>query len=231
MITPMDHGHDFAIGYVAPRGGTAIASMIADMGPEIANFTNTFTYYKHIRIGRAYLRAFLEWFLHADRAIALVAKDHTGLILGYVVGVPLGYTRSMNRDLFWVAGAGVIIRPWLFLSSPLRSTMVARLRLTLGYAPVPHAEPDIPGPTMSLVSLAVSLSMRGHHVGRHLVEASEGRVRQLRMRSIRLSVYPSNTGGRCFYERCGWLSFSEPLRATGEMYYFRVLDTPMHPHP
>lgn len=215
-----------------PDVGWPVVPMTVDMVHQVADLhTNTFAGYKHVCLGKAYVRAFLEWFLKADRAIALVAKDHTGLILGYVVGAPLGYTRSMNRDLFWVAGAGVIIRPWLFLSSPLRSTMVARLRLMLGYAPVPHAEPDIPEPRMSLVSLAVSPSMRGRHVGRHLVEAFEGRVRQLRMRSIRLSVYPSNTGGRCFYERCGWLSFSGPLRATGEMYYFRVLDMPMHPHP
>jgi len=87
MTPPIDHSHGFAIGHIAPRGGTAIASMITDMATEIANFTNTFTSYKHIRIGRAYVRAFLEWNLPADRAKAFVATNRKAKILGYVVVV------------------------------------------------------------------------------------------------------------------------------------------------
>jgi len=66
------------------------------------------------RIGSGYVRAFLNWFCQAERSIALAATDGTGNVIGYVVGAPLGYQSLMNRDLLWIAGAGMIVRRGCF---------------------------------------------------------------------------------------------------------------------
>ena len=198
--------------------------MAAETVPEVVKLhIDTFSGYRHIGIGRAYVRAFLEWFRQADRSIALVAINSYGQVIGYVVGAPVGYGRAMNRDLLWVATKGMILRPWIFFSGQFRRVIMSRLGIVFGYSFVSDTEPNLSEPTMSLVSIAVSPSERGNRVGRHLIQAFEEKSRQLGMQSMRLSVFPSNRVARRFYECSGWQSFSGPLRETGEMFYLRVL--------
>src|SRR5712691_10662148 len=84
------------------------------------------------RLGPAYLRAFMSWFLRAPNAIALVAADEQGAILGYVIGAPVGYTTMMNRQLVWVAARSLIARPWLLFNWQVRATLKARLGFMFG---------------------------------------------------------------------------------------------------
>jgi ribosomal protein S18 acetylase RimI-like enzyme len=172
------------------------------------------------RLGRNYLDAFMSWFLHSETAIALVAVDENGALLGYVIGAPSGYGAAMNRDLVWVAARCMIVRPWLFLDSQVRATIKARLQFMLGH-PAATAN-DLPTPTMSLVGIAVSPEAAGKGVGSLLVKTFESRARVLNMASLHLSVYPDNTVARRLYERCGWHALNT-ASSTGAMYYGRVL--------
>lgn len=204
----------------------AIVPLTAEMVTEVVKLHfDAFAGYMNTRIGTGYVKAFMNWFRQAERSIALAATDTKGKVLGYVIGAPSGYSRSMNRDLFWVAAAGIIMRPWLLFSDQFRQTIMARLRLILGYSPAQQIEPELPEPVTYLVGIGVSPSARGKNIGRSLVEAFEARARELGMRSLQLSVYTDNTVARRLYESCGWQPASS-LGPAGEkelMSYFRVL--------
>jgi ribosomal protein S18 acetylase RimI-like enzyme len=199
--------------------------MTAEMVPEVAKVhSHAFAGYMNTRVGTAYVKAFLSWFLRAERAIALVATDNSSKIIGYIVGAPLGYNGPMNRDLFWVAARGIIMRPWLFFNTQFVSTIIARIGFILGRSPVRHEEPALPWPTMSLVGIGVSPLAQGKRVGVFLMQAFEVRARELQMRSLRLSVYSDNMVARRLYEKCGWHPYPKPIRGEEAMYYIRILD-------
>jgi ribosomal protein S18 acetylase RimI-like enzyme len=191
--------------------------------PDVARLhLEVFEEYMNARLGTAYVKAMLNWFYRTEDTIALVATDIDSNVIGYVIGAPVGYSKFISRDLFWAAFVSMAYRPWLFFDMRFLRATLARLKLFLGRSFDHQVEPDLPTPTMSLVSIGVSPSARRKKVGQCLVKAFEARSRRLEMRSLRLSVYPSNMSARRFYQRCGWQSFSGPLRETGEMYYYRV---------
>jgi ribosomal protein S18 acetylase RimI-like enzyme len=201
-----------------------IVPMSLEMTGEAARVhLQAFEGYMNTRIGISYLRAFMDWFCKADCAIALVAMNRSENVLGYVVGAPLGYSRPMNRDLFWAATQGIIVRPWLFFSDHFRETIVARLKLLLDRSPKESHESDCPGPTMSLVGIGVSPNARGAGIGIRLLQEFEAKARELQMRSVRLSVYPDNFAARRLYERCGWQPLSSSAKGSEAMHYFRIL--------
>jgi ribosomal protein S18 acetylase RimI-like enzyme len=180
------------------------------------------------RMGTAYVRSFLDWFRHAEHGgIALAALDSQGVVVGYVIGAPLGYTRALSRHLAWSAAYAVLVRPWIVFSPQFRTGALQRVSLLLGRTQPQGGEPTLPAPTMSLVALGVSATARGQKIGLRLVHAFEEKARALRMRSLRLSTQADNVAARRLYERCGW----RPVVASSEwIYYVRTLcsqaDTP-----
>jgi ribosomal protein S18 acetylase RimI-like enzyme len=199
--------------------------MAVEMIPDVAKIHfDAFAGYMNTRIGSTYIRAFLKWFLHADRAIALAAIDGDGKVVGYVVGAPLGYERAMSRDLLGVVIRGMIARPWLFLEGQFRGTIVERLKLILGRQVFRQADDNLPERTMSLVGIGVSSSVRGKRVGLHLLDAFEAISRGMQMRALHLSVRSDNTVARRLYEKCGWRPLPEYEVKTPTMCYVRILD-------
>lgn len=173
------------------------------------------------RLGPTYIHAFISWFLRAKDAIALVAADRDGAIIGYVIGAPVGYGAAMNRQLALVAARSMIARPWLFFEPQVRATVSARLGWILGSRSALETD-GLPRPTMSLVGIAVSPSASGQRVGFALMQAFESKARTLRMASLRLSVYPNNVAARRLYGRCGWNALGS-ASSTGAIYYGRVM--------
>ncbi len=177
------------------------------------------------RLGKIYVRRFLQWFLQREECIALVAilkTEGNERIAGYVIGAPLGYGKVMNRDLFWVAAWNIVIRPWLLLSNQFRSTIKARF---VAFFTSPHnqvAEIDLPTPAISLVGLAVMPDQQGQSIGKELLLAFEKQARDLRIRSLRLSVYPENSAARHVYEKCAWVSCESSVEPGKAMTYYKT---------
>jgi ribosomal protein S18 acetylase RimI-like enzyme len=172
------------------------------------------------RLGPGYVRAFMSWFLQAKDRIALVAMSQ-GIVNGYVVGAPVGYSGKMNRELAGVAARSMIMRPWLLGDTRIRHTLKARLGFILDW---PTSDPDaLPRPTMALVGIGVSPTAAGRGIGYSLMQGFESKSRGLAMASMRLSTYPDNAVARRMYENCGWRALSNTESSNRTIYYGRVL--------
>jgi len=179
------------------------------------------------RLGKRYLRKFFDWFIEVKGGIALVAILQNGdqeQIVGYVVGAPLGYGKNMNRDLLWVTGLNVLIRPWVFLSKDFRNILKVRLKaLICSSSHDQISEIDLPAPVQSLVGIGVMPNQQGNSIGKELLCAFEKRARGFNVRSLRLSVYPENSAACRVYEKCRWLR-SENLVVPGKsISYYKTL--------
>lgn len=183
---------------------TVIVPMPVEVVDEAAALhLQGFAGYMNARLGHRYARAFIDWFRRQPDAICLGAV-HDGELAGYVVGAPIGYSRKMNRDLFFVAATSAITRPWLFADRAIRRQISARLKILLGGDRQLPAELAFPVPAVSLVGICVSPSMHRRSIADRLVEAFEEEARSRGTRTLRLSVYRDNAAARRLYEKHGW---------------------------
>jgi ribosomal protein S18 acetylase RimI-like enzyme len=189
-----------------------------------------FAGYMNASIGRGYVVRFLRWFARRPGAIALAALVD-GSVVGYVVGAPIGYERSLSRDLFWTVARATAVRPWLFLRSAFRRRLLLRAKRLVTTTPAAQDHvPDLPEPVMSLVGIGVSAAGRGAGVGRALMQEFEDRCRVERMKAMRLSVYATNQRARSLYERAGWTLFVPEGQADAVYYYRLVEGSPSEEH-
>jgi ribosomal protein S18 acetylase RimI-like enzyme len=204
----------------------SITPLQADQIKEAASLHKAaFTGYLNVRIGDAYIRAFLRWFQQEQDGIALCAVTEEGKIVGYVVGAPVGYNVSLTKKTLLPALMGMMVRPWLFFDSRFRRVVAARLldyfkRAKLNRRPTKRV--DLPWPVFSLVGIAVSPSGRGQGIGKQLIAAFEQEVLARGGRTGRLSVYPDNAAARKLYERAGWQPYSYSDDPKQAMYYFKI---------
>ena len=173
------------------------------------------------RLGRRYVVAFMSWFATAGDAIAFVAETESGHIVGYAIGAPVGYAGTLTLHLAWIGATAMLIRPWMLFDYRIWATVKARIGFVFSRSATNTT--GLPTPSMSLVGIAVDPSAAGKGVGFRLMKAFEERARDMRMASLRLSVYPENTGARRLYERCGWQPLPYPPTPNGTMYYGLIL--------
>lgn len=196
--------------------------MSREMIPEVGNIhREAFAGYMNTRLGNSYLEAFLNWFLKADRALALVALDDDVKVVGYVLGAPLDYGNAMNRDLFGIAAASVLMRPWLILSKRFWTIIAGRIKSTLNSFSTHKPRFRYPEPAMSLVAIGVTSSARGKKIGLSLLRAFEDKARERGIQSLQLTVYPTNAIARKLYESCDWTAVHAMEKNWIE--YFRIL--------
>jgi ribosomal protein S18 acetylase RimI-like enzyme len=173
------------------------------------------------RLGRRYVLAFMSWFATAGHTIALVAETEPGHVVGYAIGAPVGYAAALTLHLAWIGTAAVLLRPWMLFDHRIWATVRARIGFVFSRSA--SNTTGLPAPTMSLVGIAVAPPAAGQGVGVELMKAFEKQARDMCMASLRLSVYPENTGARRLYERCGWRPLPHPPTPSGTMYYGLIL--------
>lgn len=170
----------------------------------VAVHMEAFAGYMNAALGRRYVRAFLHFFARSAERIALVAV-RDGVVVGYVVGARLDYTRAMTRELLPVVALSFALRPGLLLQRRFLRVLGTRLKqLFAPAAPAASAAPIDLTSMVSLVGIGVSSRARGTGVGRLLAAAFERHARQLGVRAMRLTVYRENAGARRLYEAAGW---------------------------
>jgi GNAT superfamily N-acetyltransferase len=185
---------------------------------------NAFAGYLNCSLGRNYIRAFIRWFIVRKDAIVIAAVDHDQEVVGYAIGAPLGYDRILNRELFWVVVAAAVLRPWLFLRPSFCQALRGRLLTLLRRqdASIPNCE--LPEPRMSLVAIGVGRSWRRRGIGLLLMQAFTAKARELKMRSLALSVLKEQRFARQFYEKLGWQPCACATEIGVAMIYCLTLD-------
>jgi len=184
-----------------------------------------FAGYLNTYLGMRYISALLQWFLHADGAIAIAALDsEQEHVVGYAMGAPVGYKRVLNRELFWIVVIQILRRPSLLLHARFWNKVRAQLKSLLMNPQAQHARLGLPEPIMSLVAVGVVPSARRKGVGLRLLQAFEAIAAEVGIHSLRLSVNRDNTTARHFYEKCGWQPSIDADGKSEGLWYFRLVD-------
>jgi len=167
---------------------------------------NAFAGYLNCSLGINYICAFIRWFVEREDSIAIAAVRHDQEVIGYAIGAPTGYNEVLNRELFWVVVAAVLLRPWLFFRPSFWQVIKVRLMTILRFRRQAAYGPccELLEPRMSLVALGVGRSWRRKGVGLLLMQGFKAKAKELKMRSLVLSVLKRERPARKFYEKCGW---------------------------
>lgn len=161
-------------------------------------------------VGRAYLKAFLGWFLEAPGAISLVAEVDERIV-GYVFGAPDGYGPGLTRTLMPVIAAGVLRNlPRVLLHPSFRRQVRSRLaNLVLRREPKSVIFESTPPGCFCLVGIGTAPAARGQGIGKMLVSALCERAYG---RSVILDVFKDNKTARSVYVWCGFVALVEEGR-------------------
>jgi ribosomal protein S18 acetylase RimI-like enzyme len=213
------------IGTSHARDGTVIPIEAGEMVREVVKVhREAFGSYLNSFLGGAYIRKFITWFIHKEDAIAIAAVDHNQRVVGYAVGAPVGYGTILNRELVWVAFAGIALHPWICFRPFFWQTLRARLLTFLQRPSSTLSCCELPEPRMSLVAIGVAGSWRRRGIGLRLMQTFMAKARELKMRSLTLCVRRDQTAARKFYEKCGWRPCSSVTMKGDVLKYCRPLD-------
>ncbi|MCB2213411.1 hypothetical protein KQI52_14950 [bacterium] len=158
------------------------------------------------KMGRAYARQFLRWFMNYDHGLAFAAVEGRD-VLGFGVGAVLGYQKQMNRAMFWTVFWSLLPRPWLWANKDVLHNVTVRIKVALGLYKKPASAPDIhyPAPTMSYVGAGVSDKARGKRVGKKIYTAfSTTTENSGKYKAIRGTVHETNAPVNKILSGLGW---------------------------
>jgi ribosomal protein S18 acetylase RimI-like enzyme len=168
------------------------------------------------RFGSSFLQAMYGWYVSSPQAMAHVALEATGRVVGFVAGTTEAST--YHRSLFRHSGGAILAALLrLLMSHPLRTLglvwerrdMLPRALWAL-VARSPEAAPEAPAaaddesPAASLVSIGVSPSWRRLGIARRLSQTFLAEAGKRGCARVSLSVREDNVGARRFYQSLGW---------------------------
>jgi len=167
------------------------------------------------QLGTSFLEAMYGWYVKSPEAIAYVALDNSGHIVGFVGGTTgaASYHRSLFRHQFGPllrALLGHLIRRPLLTWSLIwerKDLLPQAFSALVSRSSSPSAEYSaiVEGPpTASLVSIGVEPSHRRSGIARHLTELFLTEARQRGSELVTLSVREDNLAARRFYEGLHW---------------------------
>ena len=188
-----------------------LEKMTAQHLPQVAALhEDCFEGYYLTRFGPSFLKAMYGWYVSSPEAVAHVALDPGGGVVGFVAGTTDG--SSYHRSLFRHRGRvllAALLR--LLISHPLRTLglvwerkdMVPRaLSGLLSTSPENSNAP--PAATASLVSIGVSPSQRRKGIARRLSQVFLADAGERGCARVSLSVREGNVAARRFYESLRW---------------------------
>jgi ribosomal protein S18 acetylase RimI-like enzyme len=168
------------------------------------------------RFGPRFLEAMYGWYVTSPEAIAHVALDPTGEVVGFVAGTSeaTGYHRSLFRHQVGPMLASLLRR---LLSQPVvtlglvweRRDMVMQALPTMLGGRQAADETGAPAAqdasrTASLVSIGTDRSFRRQGIAQRLTELFLSDARDRGNTSVTLSVREDNVAARRFYESLQW---------------------------
>ena len=176
-------------------------------------------------LGPSFLRAMYGWYVDSPQAIAHVALDADGRVVGFVAGTTRA--EAYHRSLFRRRGGAMLAElAARLIRSPAETLRLAWERKDLlptalssilargSSGPIEAAQgPGDEPAAASLVSVGVEPSQRRSGIGRRLSELFMREAGQRGCQVVTLSVREDNPGARLFYESMEWAKVSESSQA------------------
>jgi ribosomal protein S18 acetylase RimI-like enzyme len=204
---PLVYGEQSVLSKI--MGDLIIKEMVVEQVESLVEIhMKAFSGYSNTKIGKSYVKSFLNWFINDPSAITITAV-YDGDITGYVVGAPVGYQTKMNKDLMGVVIIGIISHPWVIFNKKILSIAFSRLKVLFNKkSDVTDKSPSTNGNVISLVGIAVSPEYAGLKIGSSLMKKFEEIAHNKKFNSMRLSVYNDNEAALKLYHKSGWNEFS-----------------------
>jgi len=185
----------------------------------------TFTNSMGASIGLNYTKAFFKWFIFNQNSINLVCCA-SGKIVGYVIGAPEGYSKTLTKSIRWNLMFGIFTHPKVVLHPNFFNSLKNRILNLFDFRPNQSTSDkssflnDIENSTFVLVGIGIDPEFREQQIGIRILKEYEKLVCQSNYSKIRLTVYKSNQAAIKLYEKAGW----SLLRETGKnMTYLKTI--------
>ncbi len=184
-----------------------------------------------VKLGAAYTKKSLAWFLAADNRFLLHTTAANNETTGYVGGFISQYegdgsASGMLQYALREAFKGVITHPWLLLNKELIKYYPLIIKNVTGKFKRPVNTTTPPPPkkilTTGLVIIGVSPSHRGSGIFESLIHAFEEEATARAIATISLSVKKTNTRALAAYKKAGFY-ISKEVPGAYEM--IKTLDT------
>jgi len=205
-----------------------IRPLIAQDIPRVAEiFCKQFPNLNWTRLGRKFIRKFIQWHFMVHPELALVSEAGNQLI-GFIVGATGGhreYYRQVLRYAFPEFLSGSFLHPWLFLKPGFLGLWLEFMRgqRSIGTPPYKIGVGKT-GEQKAIISfVAVIDSAQGHGVGARLMQAFEGAAFQAGNEVLSSYTEINNHAARRLHEKSGWTQVREDTRRK-MVYFSRRLD-------
>ena len=205
-----------------------IRPLIAQDIPRVAEiFCKQFPNLNWTRLGRKFIRKFIQWHFIVHPELALVSEAGNQLI-GFIVGATGGhreYYRQVLRYAFPEFLSGSFLHPWLFLKPGFLGLWLEFIRGQRSNRTTPDKiGVGKTGEQKAIISfVAVTGSAQGHGAGARLMQAFEGAAFQAGNEVLSSYTDINNCAARKLHEKCGWTQVREDTRRK-MVYFSRRLD-------
>jgi len=184
---------------------------------------------------RMYLAERFRFLLQYDRAIAFIAKDTNGQVLGLVYGGPEGYKKLMNRfilkRIFWPLLRNprlLLNREFLYKYRSGVSKIISRLKFGSKKIDVTSENPmpfvSVPRePILRLTGIAVLDEYSNLGIGTKLLYRFERAAREANYGSVVLETPKANDLAIRFYEKHGWQRYYNGQSNPGKVDFCKLI--------
>lgn len=173
--------------------------------------------YPSTRLGDLYIKKMFNWFISNNEATnfcALLGEK----VVGYVVGAPENYKRSLNRYIFIPALISILKNLNLLFDIKIIKKIFLRLKDLIIKKNKKNLLIDR---SFILVGIGIQEEYYGKGVGKRLMEKFEKEVKKRDYDSIKLSVFSDNIRAIKFYEKMKYVKIYE---GKDYMVFYKKLD-------
>ena len=125
-------------------------------------------YFDSWNLGKLWIKKYFLWFAQNPKCVNIVASQGD-LVVGYVLGAPLGYEKELNGAIMLDSLRAFILRPWIIFNKKLinriRSVVLQIFHPKVSPFSAIHKLDSLPTPVMIYARAFVSAQARGSGFG------------------------------------------------------------------
>ncbi|MCK9478953.1 MAG: GNAT family N-acetyltransferase [Firmicutes bacterium] len=184
---------------------------------------------------KIYLTERFKYLINFEDAITVSVKNDSDKMIGLVYGGPEGYKKQMNKYIMKKILLGLLRKPNMLFSAEFlykykhainklsSRFMVVESSAGLALKEKTHVENMPLEPIARLTGIAVLKEYSNLGVGRHLLVDYEKAAVQKGYKSIVLETPAANIDAIMFYEKLGWISYTNKDAAPDKHCFYKLI--------